>query len=1244
MTQKLSHFILFLIIISVTACATYEPRYAEKDESQRDTFPENPVIERSFYLIGDAGISPDGSPSDGLQALSDHINDSNTEDDFLVFLGDNIYPSGLPPEDDKNRKQAERYLSKQLDVAEKFKGRTIYIPGNHEYYDGGLDNLEREEEYIEKRLKDENIWKPKVGCPLEIVELDDEITVIVVDSQWYLAKWDDHPTINDDCEEIKTRKKFFIEIETELKKNAEKTIVFALHHPLYTNGVHGGQFAFQKHLFPTQQDIPLPGLASLVTLIRTSGGVSAQDKQNRRYQDLVNRITALARASNADRLIFASGHEHTLQYIENDGIKQIVSGSGSKKSYVVLAEDGQFAYGDQGFARLDVMKDGSSYVRFYGLGEDGKAKLLYTKKAIDRPEPYDTESLPDSFPAFAKARIYPEELVEKGNGYESIWGKKYREIYGIEVTAPVADLDTLYGGLTAAREGGGHQTRSIRLIRKDGRQYNMRALKKSAIQFLQTVIFKTRDVEEEFEETAAEDLLYDFYTAAHPYAAFVVPRLSDAVGVYHTNPKLFYIPKQPALGDFNSNHGDELYMIVERPEDNHIPSGLFGEARKIESTSDLYEHLRRDEKYQIDEDAFIRARLFDMLIGDWDRHQDQWRWTEREQPDGSHLFFPIPRDRDQVFSNFDGALFGALRTMVGMTKQFAVYGDDLENLKWFNLAANDLDRTLIQTSTKDDWIAQAEHLQNNLSDEAIEEAFKAFPEEIQDHESTRYIKESLRKRRGNMVDIASRYYDYLAQLSIVTGTDKDDFIIIERVNDGQTDVTIYRNKDGEMADIVKKRTFLAEETDEIWIYALDDDDIIRARGDADNKIRIRVIGGQNNDIYEIEEGSAITLYDHKTKPNTIKDKANANLRLSDDYEQNIYDHHKNKIKQNAILPAIGFNPDDGVRLGLQDIYTVKGFNQNPFTQRHKFRAGYYFATSGFDLDYSGEFAGIFNHVNLLVKAGFASPNFAENFFGFGNETVNPDDELDRDFNRVKISTYELGTGIQYRGEYGSNIRGLIEVRGRQVEATDGRFITDFVDPDVNEDFYDRKWFADLNGTYNYESYDNELNPTRGMIFEVTTGGIMNMGDTERYFGYLKSKMGFYNALSQNRKWVLRTLAQSHLIWGDDFEFYQGAALGQNTGLRGYRFQRFIGQRSFATSADIRYSFDSFKTAFVPLQMGVFAGGDVGRVWLDGDDSQRWHNDYGGGIWINSTDAIGATFNLFHGADGFRFSFNLGFSF
>src|SRR5690606_14390217 len=215
---------------------------------------------------------------------------------------------------------------------------------------------------------------------------------------------------------------------------------------------------------------------------------------------------------------------------------------------------------------------------------------------------YDFSTLHENFPATTKAKVYSDEMVEKTGFYETVWGNHYRDVYGKDVTAKTVLLDTLYGGLTVERAGGGHQTRSLRLEDKDGKTYNMRALKKSAVQFLQTVIIKDKIIEDDFLNPIPEDLILDFYTAAHPYGAFTIPKLSEAAGILHTNPKLYYVPKQKALGKYNEEYGDELYMIVERP-DKAFDGELFNYPDDVESTDDLLAKIREDEKYKLDEEA-----------------------------------------------------------------------------------------------------------------------------------------------------------------------------------------------------------------------------------------------------------------------------------------------------------------------------------------------------------------------------------------------------------------------------------------------------------------------------------------------------------------------------------------------------------------------------------------------------------------------------------------------------------------
>ena len=318
-----------------------------------------------------------------------------------------------------------------------------------------------------------------------------------------------------------------------------------------------------------------------------------------------------------------------------------------------------------------------------------------------------------------------------------------------------------------------------------------------------------------------------------------------------------------------------------------------------------------------------------------------------------------------------------------------------------------------------------------------------------------------------------------------------------------------------------------------------------------------------------------------------------------------------------------------------------GFQRNPFSQQHTFNATYAFATTGFRLDYLGEFANFFLDWNLSIGGTLTNDNYAQNFFGYGNETFNFQDEYN--YNRVGRSIYSGHVGILKHSSFGSNYGFKVLFEGIELQADNDRFITDII-PASDEEFYERKYFAALEADYDYLSADNKINPAKAMKFNINLGGRTDLQDADGIYGYINSGIEFYNALVKSKKFVLRTSLQTQLRFGSDYFFYQAAQLGGETGLRGYRAERFTGRNSLVGGADLRYYFPSIKTSILPLQIGVFAGGDVGRVWIKNDLSDKWHNDYGGGIRITAAESLSGTFSLFKGNENARFSFGLGLNF
>ena len=764
----------------------------------------------------------------------------------------------------------------------------------------------------------------------------------------------------------------------------------------------------------------------------------------------------------------------------------------------------------------------------------------------------------------------------------------------------------------------------------------MRALRKSATQYLQAVAFKDQYIEGQFDNTYTESLLLDIYTTSHPYAPFTIGKLADAANIFHSNPTLYYIPKQQALKHFNEDFGDELYMIEERASSGHGNLKSFGFSNELISTDDLLKKLRKTDNNFVDEDTYIRARLFDMLIGDWDRHEDQWRWAQFK--DGNNkIYKPVPRDRDQAFSKYDGFILGFLTRAIPALKLMQVYDDEMRNVKWFNLEPYPLDKALINKSTYKNWEEQVKYIQQNITDDVIDNAFNEMPNEIND-ETIVDIKLKLKGRLKNLPKIAKIYYKHLSKYAVVKGNDKDNWFDIERLQDGKTSIKVFNIKNGKKGTQILNNVYNKTETQEIWVYGLDDKDVFKVTGTNNNIIPLRIIGGQNNDEYVIESGKRVSIYDFKSKKNTFKTNK-GKQKLFNNYEANSYNYKKLKYSQNQFIPSIGSNPDHGFEIGINNIYTVYGFERNPFSQQHTLNAAYFFSNKGFDISYNAEFANIFNKWNFLLETRYTSPNYSINYYGFGNETINNENNFDEDYHRVRLSIYAASPSIKWQGRMGANFKigGLIE--SIEVEKTENRFINSI--PYILDK---RKTYVGGKTSYSYENYDNKALPTLGMSVSLEAGWKTITDNTNENHIFITPSFSLNHKLVPNGKIVLATKFKGNIIIGDNFEFYNAASIGGIDGLRGYRNQRFSGNRSFYQNTDIRFNLRKVKTELLPLQIGIFGGFDYGRVWLDNENSSDWKTSYGGGFWLVGAEMINLNLSVFRSKDGTYAKFGLGFGF
>jgi len=1146
-------------------------------------------LETSVFVTANTGTTNNNAVLSQIKEEAKTLDNSK-----LLILGNVVSKAGYS-------KDSKTKISSQLEFLKSFNGKVIFTPGHHEWAINGHRDVKALEKFIQKNSKAK--FYPDEGCPIKKTELTNNVVLITVDSQWYLEDWDNHTYLNQYCN-IKNRTQFFLEFESMLKKSQGKTIMVAMHHPVFSNTKEG--------------------------IIARTGGVSIHDFQNKQNTKFRNRLITLARQT--ENICFVSGHDKNLQYINKYGIPQIISGAAGKTKKASSKNENGFSSNQNGYARIDIFKDGAVSVTFKGITTPYTTKVIVPIKKEMMTKFKDRRS----FGLTYTASVYSSDETFKSKTYKGLWGKHYREFYSKKVNAKVAFIDTLKGGLKPIRRGGGHQSKSLRLEDKDGKQYVMRALRKSAIKFLQSTAFQDKYVEQDLEGSLADSFLSDFYTTAHPYTPTTIAHLADAVNIFHTNPELYYIPKQQSLGEFNDEYGDELYIIEERVESGHKDLKSFGQPIKILSTSDVLKEINKSGKSIVDESSYIRARLFDMLIGDWDRHEDQWRWALFENEDGTKTCKPIPRDRDQAFSVFDGSLLGFLRRAIPSLRMMQSFDKDLPSPKWFSFEPYPLDMTFINQSNWADWEREAQTLQTGITDDVIEKAFNNVPDEVKGH-TIEEIKRKLKGRRGNIVAIARTYYEYVNKHEVITGTQKSDAFDITRHPDGKTTIVIQRKDLG-----IFERTFSEEETKEIWIYGLDGKDTFNVKGKGDNLISIKIMGGKKNDTYNFENTKKVKLYDYKSKDNTILNKRSKKW-LVDDYTISNYDYKKRKYSKNQLLPIIGANPDDGLRIGFTDNFTTYGLQRNPFTTRHSLSASYYTGNSGYDISYRGEFSNIFHNWNFAVEAKHTSPNFAQNFFGFGNDTKYDKDDVEIDFNRVSIKEWNAAISLIWRGRDGGSFYFKPLIESFEVENKSDRFINSLP---ATATLFDRQTYAGAEVDYSFKNKDNASYPTMGLDVGLTAGYKANVagGDADNKFAYLKPSIALDHRLNKSASLVLATKIGGEAVFGDNFMFYHAAQLGGGDNLRGFRKERFTGKYALYHNTDIRVLLGKFKTSVLPLKYGITGGVDYGRVWIENDTSNKWHNSVGGSFWISGLETLTANLGYYASSDGGRIAFVLGFAF
>jgi hypothetical protein len=780
---------------------------------------------------------------------------------------------------------------------------------------------------------------------------------------------------------------------------------------------------------------------------------------------------------------------------------------------------------------------------------------------------------------------------QAGGLHRFLFGREYRSLWTTPVSLPLLDLRRFAGGLKPVSKGGGQQTKSLLLQAADGRQFFFRSVDKDPSAALPP----------ELRSTVAGDVVRDQTSSALPTGPLVVAPLLDAAGILHPESHLYVLPNDPLLGEFQTDFAGLMGFLEERIGGSSAVPAHWGRAAEIIDSDSLIARITRSTDDRAEARAFLNARLFDLLIGDWDRHAGQWSWARFGQA-VPRRWVPIPLDRDQAFAKYDGVLLFVARQSAPQLTNFGPGYAYMPGATW---NGRDLDRRLLVELEWPVWESTAIKLQAALTDGVIDNAVRALPPEHYALEGA-VLATALRSRRDHLLEAARDYYHLLAGQVDVHGTDGSDQASLTREPGGAVELTISPEASGQ--EPYFRRRFDPRSTSEIRLFLDEGDDRVVVRGGSSGPL-LRVLGGAGQDqLIDSTRGGRKRFYDDPEAPARTQG-------MESKVDRRPYTAPRADPK--AVPPrdwgkrwtatsSLSFGPDIGVLIGGGRTLTVYGFRKDPYAGRHRFRAAFATGPKSYRVEYRGEFRreNSGSYADILARASGID---VISFSGFGNENPAPGNN---EFYRVTQDAFGLQPSLILALGRSAQVRFGPILKYVSTDERPGRFLTSL------GNLYGTGNFGEVGGglDFRFDTRDKPAMARKGVLLELGGSAYPAIWDVDSTFGEIHGEAVTYLSARAPLDPTLALRVGGKKLWGR-YPFFESAFIGGASTVRLGRVNRYAGDASAYGSTELRLSLAQVKL-ILPARLGVFGLADAGRVFLAGESSDTWHAAAGGGVWLS----------------------------
>ncbi|HEY4148010.1 MAG TPA: BamA/TamA family outer membrane protein, partial [Chitinophagaceae bacterium] len=768
--------------------------------------------------------------------------------------------------------------------------------------------------------------------------------------------------------------------------------------------------------------------------------------------------------------------------------------------------------------------------------------------------------------------------------------------WAVATRVPLIVISNFEGGLTPVRQGGGMESKSLRLADKSGKEYVLRSVEKTPDKLLP----------ENLQGTFAVDWIGDEFSGQHPYSALIVPPLAEAAKVPHTNPIIGIVADDPALGEYRKTFAGMLCLIEERE-----PAGASDNTFKMER------ELVKDHNNHLDADLFLRARLLDLLMGDWDRHEDQWRWAPVKER-GQKTYKAVPRDRDQVFHVTEG-LFPSLAALPWLDPTLENFDGKIPHVKYSLFKTRFLKMYPDVQMTHEHWMQVTRDFVRAETDEVLEAALLRLPKEsyLMRHD---VLLSKLKSRREHIPAAMDEYYRFINRIVDLRTTDKNEKIVITGDGDQKLHILIDKtNSIGQSTGVLWDNSYSPDVTKEIRLYLQGGNDKVIIQ-DNNSPIRLRIV--DSSGLKSIDVGHTtrkIDIYGQSDSLEIAGDAGRVRLHLSGDslnkkfVPVNLY---------NVWMPlATGtINADDGFLLGLGFKYTgYDGFRKSPYRMSQEVMLTHSFATDAFRVKYRGEWIQTLWNADITVQGLVQAPDNTMNFFGRGNETpLDKSGDYHR-FYRARFNSYQFDPALRWQAGRGTSFSAGPSFQYYHFDANGNmdRLIADpsAIHSNDSTTVANDKLHAGVSLTYAGNFRDNNLLPTEGFYFNVQLQAFKGLNKYSRDFIQLRPEFTIYQKLDRKGSLVFSDRIGGGISIGSP-AFYQSMFLGGQGNLLGHLQNRYAGQHMAYNNLQGRLRLANIAGYILPGQLGVTGFYDIGRVWISNEHSNTWHQGTGGGLYFS----------------------------